>query len=50
MLRIAASFPLKSRKSRDLNSLGPKEFYYGMDILNKYFKIDFVDSRANPKI
>ena len=49
MFKISASFPLKSRKFRDLNSKGPKEFFYGMNILNKNYNINLVDSRVEPK-
>ncbi len=49
MNKISASFPMASRSSRQLDSDGPKEFFYGTDNLSKNYKVEYVDSRIEPK-
>lgn len=49
MLKISASFPLQSRASRNLKTNSPKDFYYGLNELEKTFNIEYVDSRSDPK-
>jgi glycosyltransferase involved in cell wall biosynthesis len=46
MKKISVSFPTASRINRDINSPGPKEFFYGTDNLKKKYKVDYVNSRA----
>ena len=48
MIKLTVSFPLIGRHKRNLKNT-PKDFFYGTNNLTKRFKVDYVDSRNEPK-
>lgn len=48
MIKLCVSFPILSRKVRDIGSTNPKEFWYGTNQLDKEFQVIYVNSRIPP--